>query len=103
MEVECEKVLPMEDPSVLFLNENEWCARIIKPSCFKKAILSNQKNKDQYEIWYSNFLFDSMELAFSKLEKIVREDFNLLFLKKNISFSEDDIQKTLSNVEYAML
>lgn len=102
MEVECEKILPIEDPSVLLLPNNEWCARIIKPSIFNK-ILSSNKDNISYEIWYSHFLFDSIKEALIKLEEMVREDFKFNFMKNNVQFSEIDIQKVLNNVQHSML
>tara|TARA_B110000503_G_C6997123_1_gene349902 strand:- start:150 stop:503 length:354 start_codon:yes stop_codon:yes gene_type:complete len=102
MEVDCEKILPIEDPSVLLLPNNEWCARIIKPSIFNKTLSSNKDNSS-CEIWYSHFLFDSIEEALIKLEKMVREDFKFNFMKNNVQFSEIDIQKVLNNVQHSML
>lgn len=103
MEVECEKILPIEDPSVLLLPNNEWCAKILKPIMFNKTLPSNKKDHHSYEIWYSHFLFNSIEDAFIGLEKMIREDFNLNFIKNNFQFSEIDIQSTLSNVQYSAL
>ncbi len=96
MEVECEIISAVEDPTVLWLPTGEYRARITAPASFKE--------KDgKAPIWYSFNFIEDLASAQKKCEGTVREEFEFNLRKYGTNFTEEEVQKALSEVETVML
>lgn len=96
MEVECEIITAVEDPSVLWLEPGEYRARVVAPATLKE--------KDgKAPIWYSYNFSDDLASARKKCESFVRGEFEFNLRKYGTEFTEEEVQKVLSEVETVML
>lgn len=91
-EVEIEKISSIEDPSVLWLKDEEFKARIVKPSVFADS--------HGPTIYYSHALYSSEEEARMALEKEMRYEMTEFQLrKKGEVMEEEDIQDAIAEVK----
>ena len=96
IEVECEKISGLEDPSVLWLPSGEFKVKISAP----KSILNKETNGTYSAIsYYNHGIYDSYEEALKATEFLIRKSFELNAVKHNSSFSEEDIQAKLLTVQ----
>lgn len=100
-EVECEKILPLEDPSLMWrLYPGEYEARIIKPD----FLFEKQKNgKLLAPVLFSHAFYETLDEAKIKAEIQIRGNFNLKAMKNKIEYTEEDVAKTISKIEIIML
>lgn len=103
-EVECEKITPTEDPSVLWLQAGEYKARILSPSLFHEKIGAGDSAKVVPMIYCSHALYSDLEAAKACVEKDIRYDATTFQIRKEREpKSEEEIQAALSAVEIIML
>lgn len=102
-EVDCAKILPMEDPCVTCLPQGEYMARIFKPE-----ILFEPSSKDNTKmvppVWYSHAFFDTCHEAIARAQQDVRHgmvDYQLQ--KKQEAKSEEEIRAAEEAIEVVML
>lgn len=97
MEIECDRVTPMQDPSVLWsLLPGEYRASILAPKIFV------EKN-GKPAVWCSFAIYDTLEIAKAMFEKLTREEFDFNFRKYDTAFTEEDVQAVLTAVQVVML
>lgn len=101
VEVECEIIKGVEDPSVMWLPPGEFRARVLAPQFLY------EKKKDSKElippVWYTHAFYDSLELAMAQVETDIRTGFERAIAKHKIEFySEDDVKQKLSEVKVIM-
>lgn len=97
MEIECEQVTPMHDPSILWsVKPGEYRARILAPKNFTE--------KDgKPAVWCSFAIYDTLEIAKEMNEKLTREGFDFNLRKYGTAFTEEDVQAAVAAVQVMML
>ena len=102
VEVECEIITGMEDPSVMWLPPGEFRARVVAPTYLY------ERKKDSKElippVWYTHAFYDSIELAMQQAEKDIRNGFERDIAKHKIeSYTEEDVKAKLAEITVVML
>lgn len=96
MEVECQMITAIEDPSVMWIPKGEYRARILKPNTFTE--------KDGRSlVWYSIAFYDTLEVAKEASATLVRSSFEFELNKHSISYTEEQVQTAIDAVDVAML
>lgn len=107
MEVKCEMVTALDDPSVMWLKSGEYKAKIILPIIFHQPVEKIIDDKKVIvmvpEAWHSHSLFKTLEEALHKREFLIRYEFEFALNKYGTSFSEEDITEKLLEVEVVTL
>jgi hypothetical protein len=100
IEVEIELVTAMEDPSIKWLPEGEYKARILQP----KSLYEKQEDGTLVSpLWYSHAFYCNKLDAWTKLEKMIRDGFERDKRKEDIDFTETDVQAKLGTIQEIML
>ena len=109
VEVEGERVSPMEDPSVMWLKEGEFRFRILKPEFLheahetKKADGSREKTMVP-AVYHSHSIYLSLEEAREATKKLVVGELEFAVRKKRIvSYTAVDVEGKLSEIQELML
>lgn len=96
MEVECQLITPVEDPSVMWLPKGEYRARLLKPATFVE--------KDGKPlVWHSIAFYDTLEIAKEAHAVMTRAAFEFEFKKYKTAYTEEQVQATLASTEVVML
>jgi hypothetical protein len=96
LEVKCEKVLSIDQAYSVSLKEGEYKVRILEPS----TLFEKKPNGVMVPpIYVSYFLYDSLEEAKAKAEKDTRAEFARQLRKKQIAFTEEDVQAKLLTIQ----
>lgn len=109
MEVECEIILALEDPSVLWsLKPGEYRARILAPASFHQKVERVVDGKKESvmvpDIWCSHAFYESIEEARSVCERFIRSEMVDFALRKHRApATEEEVQAAISAVEVVML
>ena len=96
IEVEIEIVSAMEDPSVLWLPEGEFKARIMAPTS-----LNNQDG--QPSVWYSHALYWTANQAWVRAERDVRSTFDFNLRKYGTPYTEEDVKAKMTTIQEVLL
>lgn len=99
-EVEVRKVTGVEDPSVMWLKEGEYKAKVLSPSCLLEK---DQQGKITNPVWFSHIFNDSLDEAKASAKKSVVDSFNRNLLKFGKEFSEQEVEDKVSAIEVIML
>lgn len=109
MEVECEIIQAIEDPSVLWsLNPGEYRARILAPeSTFQKVKQKDEAGKEVFvmvpDIWCWHALYDSKEEAEAAAVQAIRNGFAFDERKYDKAYTEEDVQAAIAAIEVVAL
>lgn len=108
VEVECEIVQPVEDPSVLWLQPGEYRARILAPASFHQRIEKVVDGKKEPtmvpDIWYSHSFYETLEAAQAECVRLIRSEMVDFAVRKHREpASEDEVQAAIAAVEVVML
>ena len=100
MEVEIELITATEDPSVKWLPEDEFKARIIAPT----SLYDKQEDGSLIPpIWHSHAFSWTIHQAWARAERMLREEFQRGLIKHNKVFSEEDVKAKLAEIEEILL
>lgn len=96
MEVECEKITALEDPSVMWLLPSDSKYRILAPTSFHEK----KETGSAPPVWYSHSFYERLEEAKSVVEKNIRYTMTEFAKAKHQSVAtEEEVQKAISEVE----
>lgn len=99
-EVEIELVKAVEDPSVMWLPEGEYKARILDPkSLYEKQIDGSLLPP----LWYSHAFYEDMEEVIEYFDKALREESDRARRHHKTGYTEEEIQQKLSEIEEVKL
>lgn len=99
IEVECTKLTPMDTPSVGWLPQNEYKARIDAPT----SLFDKIDNKLEKPVWYSFAFFDTLEEAKTKASADIKVMLERNEKKTGSPFTEEDINKQLVDIQIITL
>jgi hypothetical protein len=100
MEVEIELVTAVEDPSVKWLPEGEYKARVTTPM----SLYDKQEDGSLTPpVWYSHAFSWTIHQAWARAERMLREEFQRGLVKYNRPFSEEDVQSKLAEIQEILL
>jgi hypothetical protein len=100
VEVEAELITAVEDPSVKWLPIDEYKARIIAP----KSFYEKQEDGSQLPpVWYSWALAWTQHQAMAWAAKMVRDDMERALIKHDVTFTEQDVEDKLKQIEVILL
>lgn len=100
-EVECEEILPVEDPSVMWLPEGEYKARITEPEALYEK---SPQGSLVPPVWYSHAFYDSLSRAQAVCESNLRYELGAFASSKGRDpAAEEQIQEELAKVKVVML
>lgn len=100
MEVEIEMVRSAEDPSVGWLPEGEYKARIMQP----KSLYEKQDDGSLTPpMWYSHAFYWNENQAWAYAERMVRDGFERDMRKLGIAYTEQQIQEKLATIKQIKL
>lgn len=103
-EVECEKILPLEDPSALLLPIGEYKARILKPTFFHEKEDSSIKAKLIPVVWQGYAFYDSLEAARAVAEKNMIYDMVEFAISKNRTpATKEEVALAIASIEVIYL
>jgi len=103
-EVECEKITPLEDSSVLYSFNGEYKARILKPAIFHEKEDSSTKAKLVPVIWHSYAFYDSLEAARAVAEKNMMYDMVEFAISKNRTpATKEEVAAAIAAIEVIYL
>jgi|SRR5579885_2068743 len=109
VEVEGEKVSPMEDPSVLHLPQGEFRFRITKPTFFHETVEVKKADGSREKmtvptVYHSHAVFMTEEEAMAAARKLVLHEFEFALRKKKIaSYTEEEVQARLAEMQRVRL
>jgi len=108
LEVEGEIVLPLEDPSVMWLPNGEFFFRILKPNFLyeSREIIGADRSRKKIlvpPIYHSSSVYSNYDQAFSKAEKMIRDGFELDFRKKGIPINDEDVLSKCKKIQQILL
>ncbi len=104
VEVECEVIQGVEDPSVLWIPAGEYRARILSPETFhprKEQVVDGKPTTVlTLDVWYSHAFYPSIEAAKLECEKSIRyELIQFAVSKHRAPATEEQVQEALSKIE----
>lgn len=102
VEVECAVIQGVEDPSVMWLPENEYKARISAPEWLYEP--RGDKDKTMIPaVWPShNFYWTSIQ-ARVVAERLVRSEFEFALRKHGTEFTEEEVKTKCTEIQEIML
>ena len=108
LEVECELITGMEDPSVNFLPDGSFKARVLRPEYLHEEVrvVKDGVFKDVImpPVYYSHFLFWTEHQAVAHATAGVRSGLEFeVRKKKRESFSEQDVQERVNLIQIVRL
>jgi hypothetical protein len=108
VEVECEKIQGLEDPSVMRLPESEYFARITAPDWLYESREVTGEDGVKVKtpvppVYHSHALYWTLIQARVYAEKMVREEFEFLQRKKGSTFTEEEVKVKLAEIQEIML
>lgn len=91
-EVECEKILPMEDPSIMWAPQGEYRARIFRPeTLFEPDLVDGTKMVPP--VWCDHAFYETSAAALAVARKWVRHELvDYQIQKKREPKSEDEVR-----------
>lgn len=108
VEVEGERIIALEDPSIMWLPKDEFRFRIFKPEFLYEP--SEIKKPDGAKIkvmvptiYCSHAIYFSFADAKIASEKLVRKSFEFSKIKYKIDFTEEEVQAKISTIKTIML
>ena len=105
VEVEGERVSPMEDPSVMWLKEGEFRFRIMLPEFLHEPYESKKpdgtkEKKMVPSVYASHAIYFTLEEAREAAKKLVTGEFEFALRKKRIeSYTAVDVEGRLSEIQ----
>lgn len=109
MEVECEIIQALEDPSILWaLKPGEYRARILAPESFHQKVEKTVDGKKVSvmvpDIWCSHAFYDTLESAKETCFKLIRSEMIDFAIRKHRQpATEEEVQAAIDAVEVVML
>jgi hypothetical protein len=94
--VECEKITPMQDPSILWLPQGEYMARVLAPAVFHEPVGTGPEVVQP--IYHSHAFYSTAAEAMAQVEVWVRAP-----VKRGTPKTEEEIQATLAAVKVVLL
>jgi hypothetical protein len=100
MEVELELITATEDPSIQWLPEGEYRARVLAP-----ASLSEKQDDGslQAPVWHSYMFYWNVTQAWVYAEKMIRTEMKRDMEKHHIEYTEDDVKARLAEIKEVLL
>lgn len=107
-EIEYEKVLPMEDPSVVWsLKEGEFRFKVLTPTSLydRDKFLTDEKGKPSLTppVYHSHALYPSLGYAEVWAQQFIRKEFERALMKHGAKYSEEDVQKKIKEIKISRL
>ena len=100
MEVEIEMVSAVEDPSVGWLPEGEYRARVVSP----KSLAEKQNDGSLASpVWYSHAFYQTSHQARQVAEEMVRSELERNFSKHDVAYTPEDLQNKLAEIKEILL
>lgn len=99
VEVDCEFVSPMEDPSVLWLKDGEFKVKITAPSFLLEKKVKGKETIYAPAYYYFHSVFDSQEQALDVLKIDIRKSMQRDAEKRNLSLNEEDVIKAINEIK----
>jgi hypothetical protein len=101
VEVDAETIQGMEDPSVMWMRNGEYKARIISPALLHEV--RDGSTEKVAPIYYSFNFFPYINQVRLVAKKIVRSEFEFNFHKYGTEFTEEDIQAKFKEIQEILL
>lgn len=96
VEVECEFISGVEDPSVMWLPNDEYKVRVKGP----KFLLEPGKDGQPAEpIYYSTFLCWTLHQAYASAARTIREELERQDRKHGVPFSEEEFASKCAEIQ----
>lgn len=100
IEVEAELITAMEDPSIQWLPEGEYRARILAP----KSLYEKQEDGSLIPpVWHSWALAWTQHQAMAWVSKMVHDDMQRALEKHDVAYTEQDVQNKIDQIEVIFL
>jgi hypothetical protein len=96
MEVEIQQVLAVEDPSVQWLPEGEYRARVIAPASLMEKRMDGPLSAP---IWHSHAFYWTASQAWVQVYKMIREELQRALIKHGQPFTEEDVLVRVEQVK----
>lgn len=107
MEVECEKVQPVDDPSVMWLPADEYRARVLLPTTFHQKHESLVEGKKVVtmvpDVWHSHALYDSLDLAVWQASILIRFELETNLCKNGTAFDLETVNDAILAIKIVRL
>jgi hypothetical protein len=107
MEVECEKVQPLEDPSVMWLPAGEYRASVLLPTTFHQKFERLVEGKKVVtmvpDVWHSHAFYDTLELAQAQVKDIILSEFKTNLRKYGTIINVVDLNVAYESVKIITL
>jgi hypothetical protein len=100
MEVELELVPAIKDPSIMWLPQGEYRARVIDPKSLHEKQLDGSLTAP---VWHSHAFYSDEAQAIDVAHKAIRGIFERDMLHYKIEYTEEDFNKKISEVEVIRL
>lgn len=108
VEIECDLITPMEDPSVMWAPPGEYKVRVLKPEFLHEPKeVSKPDDKGTLvkvkvmmaPIYYGHFLYDSAEEAHQAAVKLLRQESEFRVRKGGEAFTVEEMESKLSEIQ----
>ncbi len=109
MEVECEIIQPIEDPSVMWaLKPSEYRARITAPeSLYQKVKKKDETGKEVFvmvpDVWCWHALYDDKGQALSAANKLIEQEYEFNKRKYGQEYTDTDLAAAFLAIEVVTL
>jgi hypothetical protein len=100
VEVECELISGLEDQSIMQLPNGEFKAKILAPNFLFEL---NSAGKSVSPIYYSHAFYSTEADAKVQAEKDARSLFERDLSKKDIAYTEEEVQAKLLSIQVVLL
>lgn len=101
VQIKCELVSAVEDPSVIWAPAGEYRVKVLSPDFLLEK---KEDGRLACPVYYGHSLFSSLEEARAQAEKDIRQGFETAIRKHKIeSYTEEDVQKKLAEITTVML
>ena len=103
-EVECEKLQPIDDPSVMWLKEDEYKARVTAPEALLEKKVEGDKTTFTQPVWCSHAFYDTVLEAETRCAKDIRHEMvEFAMQKRRAAASEEEIRAEVAKIKVVML
>lgn len=94
-ELDVEVLTALQDPSIMFLKEGEYRARILKPESFHMKIEKTVDGKKEVtyvpDVWCWHSLYDTYNDALQAASKLIEQEFAFNLRKYGTAYTDVDV------------
>lgn len=107
MEVECELISALEDPSVMWLRADEWKAKILLPTSLHMKVEKNIDGKKEIilepDVWCWHAFYSSLEEAQRQAADLICQEYDFNHRKYGKLYIAQDIKNSINDIEVVLL